>query len=334
MPPTIEKAFELTGIQNVIVEPLRASVSWKYYQLDKWFRNCLMAITQGAISDLAARAAMGVEWSPTDGALNYLKMCMNVSANVDLSQITDCGENCTEPCSCVPLDCSEMFPQINDKIGFDITVFVQRDGVVLPNCSALYGPDIEKKEGLKKPEPEDVMVFLVPDGECIERPLFSEMGIEIRIKVCDDATTTGGSNVTLSYWPENPSEGGKSPGFYGSEGIYFGIDVEGDVTLPIEMILDLPDIPSSLSGADASAIAQAVKIVSWDDAIDNWKEEDFDMTYNSTSQQITIKIDHLSVFAVGFDEQALLMIPGYSAFIMVVASLGAVAVIIKRTKKR
>jgi hypothetical protein len=337
MPPTIDQMFEYAGVQNVIVEPLKATVSYKYYAMDKWFRNCFETMNMGSVSDMDARAALGIEWNPNDGALDWFKICMDVEADVDTNQLEICTDpyNPTGPCI-PPLPEGVSLPNIQETVKFHAEAQIVRQGVTEPNCSSLYGPDVEKKEGLKEPDPDDVMVFSLPNGECVERVLWGGMGVEMRIEVCDDGDTAGGSNVTLTYWPDNPSEGGKSPGFPDDEGIYFAIDVEGGVELPLNLTVDLPgSLPPSLVGAAASEIAAALKIVVWNDAIDNWEDvTDFPVTYNSTANTITISITHLSVFAVGFDEQALMMIPSYSPAILVVALFGAVAVILFRMKRR
>jgi hypothetical protein len=340
-PPTIEQMFEYAGIQNVIVEPLKATVSWKFYAMDKFFRNCFEIMNMGSVTNMDGRAAAGIKWNAGDGALDWFKICADLKADVDTTQLEVCDTPYPDsPCIPPPDPPGTSLPVVQEEIKFHLELSLCRQGIPEPNCSSLYGPDVKKKEGLKDPNPDDVMVFFVPDGSCVTRPLWTAAGVELRLKVCDEAGDGSGSNVTMAYWPENPSEGGKSPGFASDDdAIYFAIDVEGELTGPVELELDLPgSIPSSLVGSSADVIADAIKLVIWDDSVDNWRDltsSDFEVTYNSTSNTITVKIHNCcSVFAVGFDEESLFMIPSYSPAMLVVALFGAAALIMFRTKRR
>jgi len=329
-PPLLSKGLDIVGIRSLVIEPKKIMASYKLSNMDSNVLTCMfeMAKKEAGLTNIKAEAFVAMEWN-ADGALNYMVLYLDGEFVANTVQKQSCGYNDTTQ-ACIPCEEGKNFPTLNnEKVVMKAMMFLQRDGYGFPNKTEI-DPVAEEQVGINPPD------------EYQERPLAKGTNMvslyedKSGVKLSLEVKTKWPCTLQTGLWEENPTETGVDPGFVEGAGVYFmiGADNESAIEFPIILKTQLPvDIPSSLVGAAAEKIAEALKIVTWDESSSSWKEEEFKITYNSTSKEIYIEIEHLSIFAVGFDEQSLLMIPGYSIGLMVVAVVSAVAVVARRIKR-
>lgn len=179
-------------------------------------------------------------------------------------------------------------------------------------------------------EPDADFSVFVPAGTHTYTLESGTDGIDMEV----DFTSTDDVTISIQAWGSNPTD--DDPGFENGTGAYFAIDVDNEdaITFPITVTIG---IPSGFETMTEQEIADIFAIYVWNSATNTWVlETGFTVTVDLGAGTIEIEITHLSVFAVGIEipepEDPGFQIPGYSLWGLLIASLGAMAWVVKKRK--
>lgn len=346
-PPTFQEALTMFGFRNFYVEPRALGVTFALDNMDTAFLDFLTNNSQNAgIQNMTGEGALAMEWNAS-GVLKYMVAYIDASAEVDTSTIVQQGAPRAAQ------DGPPAPPNLAGEMKFDLKVFAHQPGERLPtledikrsNIGSNYVPSVTPTGnettttppgGVQDVALDDLQVKTLATGTNKFNFTASD-GTKISIEI----NTTGSCVVTTGYWPTNPVAN-SNPGFLGNEtAVFFQIESSDDskIQFPIKVTMNfnMSSLNLNTTGktpAEINALAAAaIGVRTYTGS--GWKPEEFPVVVDYQAGTVTITVTHLSVFALGVSDTAYqyLDIPGFSTGLMLVAMLGAVAVLVKKKRR-
>lgn len=315
MPPSLAQFISELGIQNVHVTATGISCTFEFANMGSEYQNLyLEAITPEGFHAVSGSGSLAAEWD-SKGALEYLAIYADAGCVINFAG-TD-----------IPLSI------INEPVNVTGQILIGQPGVHIPTKDEIAllaqppTPVFDLPSGMETPGDSQTTNFGLGDNQTAVVSTQSGTTLEVNMD------TKGPVKLNMGIWDSNPTT--KDTGFDSKDGkeaaIYFVIEVDNldNVIFPIRVTITLPGTFSD--NLSAQKIKEKLKLLTWDDAAKDWKQEKFDMTVDPSAGTVTIAIQHLSVFAIGQSTSTdHLQIPGFS---LIFLSFAGVATILALRRK-